>query len=337
MSRPAVSVILPCYNAEETLESALRSLQAQTFENWELMAVDDGSADQTARILSAFARRDARIRVLRTDHQGIAAALNAGLAEAQAPLIGRMDADDESLPFRLGRQVAYLEEHPEIGVVGCLVEDSPAFRSQQGYRRYMDWCNSILGPKEHRLNRFIDAPLIHPTVVARRAVFDLCGTYRSDPQWPEDFDLFLRWFEAGVNFAKVPEILYRWADNPRRLSRTCRRYSPEAFYRCKAHYLARGPLRDCKEVGVWGAGRVTRKRASYLEEEGISILYYVDIDPRKIGRYVQGKPVIGPEDLRNVPDVPLLSYVSCPGARDLIRKRLRGTKFREGCSFWCVA
>ena len=264
MPERCLSIILPCFNAEKTLEAALNSIRNQSFESWEIIAVDDGSTDSTYRILKNFERRDRRIKVLRTERCGLVEALNKGVGQAQAELVARQDADDESLPLRFALQVEFLRTHPEVSVVGCMVEDVPGFPSAEGYRRYMEWTNSIITPKDHWLNRFVDAPIVHPTIVVRRSIFERFGLYRENPPWPEDFEIFLRWFQMGVTFEKVPRVLYRWRERKDRLSRTCSRYSEEAFYRCKAHYLARGPLRDFKEVGIWGAGRVSRKRASFL-------------------------------------------------------------------------
>jgi hypothetical protein len=248
-----------------------------------------------------------------------------------------MDADDISLPPRLAEEVAFLERRPDLGVASCLVGDVPHAPSQEGFARYVAWTNALRTAEDHRLNRFVESPIIHPTVVFRRELVDRWGGYRETPGWPEDFELWLRWHEAGVRFAKVPAVLYLWRDSAMRLSRTDGRYEQDAFYACKAHYLARGPLQKHRRVGVWGAGRVTRKRAAFLEEEGIAIAFYVDIDPRKVGQVVHGRPVIAPEDLSSPPEIPLLAYVGSRGAREAIRRVLREAGYREGEDFWCAA
>ena len=338
VNRPAVSILLPVYNAAATLERALDSIAAQTFADWELIAVDDGSTDASAALLGAWAARDARVRVITAAHRGIAAALNAGLAAARGPRIARMDADDVMLPDRLGAQCAFLDAHGGTGVVSCLAEHAATHGRQEGFEVYVRWVNSILAPREHLLNRFIESPLVHPTAMWRREITECFGPYDETQPWPEDYELWLRLMDAGVVFAKVPQTLYRWYDMPRRLSRIDPRYGVEAFYALKATYLARGPLAGAAGAGVWGAGRTTRARAALLERHGIAIRYYVDIDPHRRGTAIDGRPVMMPEELiAGAPDVPLLSYVASRGARDLIRARLAGTRFREGENFWCVA
>ena len=105
----------------------------------------------------------------------------------------------------------------------------------------------------------------------------------------------------------------------------------------KAYYLTRGPLKRCSRVGIWGAGRLTRKRAEMLVDYGVNIIFYVDVDPRKIGQVIHGRTVLSPDQLSDAPDVPLISYVASRGARDDIRYRLSGTRYREGVNFWCAA
>ena len=337
MAPPRIHIVLPAYNAAATIGRALASLAAQTFEDWECLVVDDGSTDATGGLCAEWAGRDPRMRILTAPHGGIVCALNAGFREARAPLLARMDADDESLPDRLARQVEFLDAHPDIGVAGCLVEHVPAHGAQEGFAVYVEWTNGLRTPEDHALNRFVESPLVHPTAVWRRDCAPGAAIYRESPCWPEDYDLWLRLMHAGVRVAKAPAVLYRWHDPPGRLSRTDPRYSVESFYECKTHYLAIGPLAGCAEVGVWGAGRPTRKRAALLERRGIRIAFYVDIDPRKTGKKIGGRPVLAPEELAAAPAVPLLAYVGSRGAREQIRAFLAGTRYREGVDFWCAA
>ena len=115
---PQVSVVLPVRNGARWLGEALQSVIAQTLAAWELIAIDDGSTDDTPGILADFAKRDGRIRVIRQEPLGLVAALNRGLAEVRAPLLARLDADDRALPERLDRQVRYLAGHPDVGLLG---------------------------------------------------------------------------------------------------------------------------------------------------------------------------------------------------------------------------
>jgi len=171
----------------------------------------------------------------------------------------------------------------------------------------------------------------------RKEVLEKYGGYSQTPDWPEDYELWLRWMQNCVSFAKVPEYLFHWTDRIDRLSRIHELYSVEAFYECKTHYLAAGPLKNCSRIGIWGAGRLTRKRAELLTNFGKEIIFYVDIDPRKIGQTIHNRPVIPPGKIEEMPEVPIIAYVGSRGARDDIRSRLKGSRYIEGKNFWCAA
>ncbi|MFW5894067.1 MAG: glycosyltransferase family 2 protein, partial [Verrucomicrobiota bacterium] len=279
VTQPQVSVILPVRNGAATIEAAIASLQNQTFPHFEVIAVNDGSRDDTSEILHRIAQRDPRIRPLAQPPKGIVPALLTGLEHARADIIARMDADDWCAPHRLERQLDYLAMHPSVGVVGSLVEFGGDRERQAGYAAYVDWLNSMVTAEEIQCNRFVESPLAHPSVLFRRRCLEIGGTYR-DGAFPEDYELWLRWLEAGIRMAKVPEPLLTWNDPPGRLSRTNKRYSMTAFYKCKAEYLARWLARNNPlhpGIHVWGSGRLTRKRAELLVALGIRIDGYIDL------------------------------------------------------------
>ena len=335
---PIVSIVLPAFNAAPTIARAVKSLRAQTLRDWQLIVVDDGSTDDTAATATAAAGGDHRIDVLRGPHAGIVAALNRGLAAATAPLIARMDADDESEPARLAQQVEYLHRHPTIGLVGCLVDYGGDVTQNAGYALHVAWINSLVSAESIALNRFVESPFAHPSVMFRRELLDRHGGYR-EGEFPEDYELWLRWLEAGVHMAKVPERLLVWHDSPARLSRQHSRYAPDAFFRIKAGFVAREVLRTHagRDVFVWGAGRPTRKRAAHLHSGGLAITGYIDIDPKKTGRSVGGLPVVAPTKLPGPSASFVLGYVATRGARDLIRTHLATVGYVEGRDFLMCA
>jgi glycosyltransferase involved in cell wall biosynthesis len=331
---------MPCYNAAETLDEAIASIRGQSLENLELVSVDDGSTDDTLARLQKWAGRDARVRVLAREHEGIIVALNAGLAACRAPLIARMDADDRSHPERLQRQWEFLRGHEEIAAVGCLVEGYPPGAVREGFRIYLDWLNSLTTPEAIGREVFVESPMAHPSVMMRKEWLEEVGGYE-ERGWPEDYDLWLRLFLAGALLAKVPERLLWWREHPRRLTRTDSRYSVENFLRAKAWYLARGPLLGRDAVILWGAGMMGRRLAKHLAREGVPLAAFVDIDPKKIGRSRRGFPILAPSELlawwqQNARPA-LLAAVGSRGARELIRKRLLEMGLQEGRDWWAVA
>jgi len=334
-----VSVIMPVYDAARTVAAALDSMRAQTEPAWELIAVDDGSRDGSGAILDDAARRDPRVRVIHAPHRGIVAALNAGLAVARGRVIARMDADDLSMPARLACQRRHLDEHLDVGLVACRVRfDGDPVRAA-GYARYVAWTNGLLTHEEIAAARFVDSPLAHPSVMFRRELVERLGGYAAG-DLPEDYELWLRWLDAGVRMEKLAQTLVAWTDDPARLSRRDPRYRPDAFDRVKARYLARWVERQAprrRAVIVWGAGRTSRRRARHLIDAGLDVTAYIDIDPRKIGRVIDGRRVLHAEELPPVGDAFVVACVGSVGAREQIEARLRGAGYGEGVDYLLAA
>lgn len=341
---PLVSVVMPAYNAASTVGRAVASIRAQTLLNWELLAVDDGSTDDTRAILDHLAIHDPRIRVLARPHEGVVAASNAGIAVARAEYVARMDADDESHPERLAGQLDFFHAaaNRAVGVVSSLVEFGGNRLASAGYALHVDWINGLVTEEQMALNRFVELPFAHSSVMFRRALVEKFGAYRAG-DFPEDYEWWLRWMDAGVRTAKVARVLLRWNDPAGRLSRTDARYDPEAFFRVKAAYIARWLSAESgsasREILVWGAGRPTRKRAAHLQPHGVRIAGYIDVDAKKVGRGVGGTglPVIAPDALPPPGRVFVLGYVSTRGAREWNRRELHARGYVEGRDFLMCA
>ncbi len=335
MPPPEVSVLLPARNAEATVERAVRSILRQTLRALELVVVDDGSTDATSGLLERLAREDGRIVTLRGEGRGIAHALQLGLARCRAPLIARMDADDEALPERLERSVAALGADGALAGVGTQVEifrnDRPVSPNMQLYAR---WLNGLTSPERLARERFIESPLCHPSVTLRRAALDAVGGWEAG-DFPEDYQLWLKLLARGYRLTCLPELLFRWRDHDERLTRRDPRYAKERHLALKARFLAEVlPGRRCV---VWGAGRIGRALSRELRQNGVEIVSLLDVDPRKIGRRVDGIPV---EDWRSLgaPGVlHLVSAVGAKGARENIRLALISAGWSEGEHFTCAA
>lgn len=327
---------MPAYNARRWIHGAVRSIQLQTYRDWELIVCDDGSQDGTAEHVASLASDDPRIVLVRTDHRGLVNALNTALARAGGELIARMDADDLSLPRRLERQVALLDACSELWVVGCLVRCFPRKSLPEGMTRYEAWLNSLITHDEITRDFFVESPFAHPSVVMRRSALDAVGGYR-DVGWPEDYDLWMRMLLQGARFAKVPEVLFCWRDHRERLTRTAQMYSMRAFRSLKIHYLRQGFLKGVDAVQVWSAGHSGRNWARDLQAHGLRVLRFIDIDPAKIGTVVRGAPVISVGELASFRSDPILVCIGVRGARQIIRERLNAMGFREGVEYVCTA
>lgn len=198
-----VTVLMSVYNRQDYLREAVESILQQTFSDFEFLIVDDASTDRTPEILESY--RDPRIRVIRRDAgPGLIAALNLGLEEANGKYIARMDSDDISLPHRLEKQVAFMEEHPDTGVVAAWIVT------------FGDYDNGTLwrGPTTHeeiRTKMFCTCPIWNPVSMIRKNILDRYGLrYRAGyDTGGEDYKLWVEMSEV-TRFASIPEVLLKY-------------------------------------------------------------------------------------------------------------------------------
>jgi len=337
---PDVSVLLPCYNASKTLEETLFSLKQQSFPDFEVICVDDGSTDNTAELLIGWSEDDPRFIYVPTDHSGVVAAANTGLEFCRGEIVVRMDADDLCHPDRIKLQRDYLQKHTNITVVGSLVTGFPEEAIGEGFRIYYDWLNSLVSHEDITREIFVESPIANPCAAFRKSWIRDLGGYR-DHGWPEDYDLWLRFFLAGARFAKIPEVLLEWREHPERLTHQDSRYSVENFLRAKAHYIAKGPARDRDAVFVWGAGMTGRRLSKHLVREGLPLVAFIEVDQKKIGNTRRGKPIVGVRDLPGewgkYESPILLTAVRARSAAPLIQAQLDEFGLEEGQDWWRCA
>lgn len=210
MQPPLISVLMSVYNGERYLAEAVESILNQTFTDFEFIIINDGSTDGTAAILQTY--DDPRIKLIEQSNIGLTRSLNKGIALACGKYIARMDADDVSMPERFAQQVAFLEAHPEIGVLGTggLVRDEingiewdyPVVKSDTEWRRDL-----IKG------NQFI-----HTSVMIRKSLLEMVGGYDESYTFAQDYDLWIR-LAAHTQMANLPCQLVIHREHPRTVTK----------------------------------------------------------------------------------------------------------------------
>ncbi len=204
LSAPAVTVLLAVYNGERYLRESLDSVLAQTFADFELLVIDDGSRDKTLSILDEYEAGDTRVRIVSRPNRGLTNTLNQGLELARGQFLARMDADDVCMPDRLRIQVAYLREHPECVLVGSRVQ----LMDPDG-RPIKQMCTETTHEQIDAAHLNRGWPVVHPAATMRLSTLREIGGYRDNYNTLEDLDLFLRLAEVG-KLANVPEVLLKY-------------------------------------------------------------------------------------------------------------------------------
>jgi glycosyltransferase involved in cell wall biosynthesis len=207
-----VTVLMPVYNGQSYLEQAVESILRQTFKEFEFLIIDDGSTDKTPEILHSYS--DERIRIIRQENQGVAAALRLGIDKAKGQYIARMDADDESLPPRLEIQKRFLDQNPEAvlgyGLHDLMNEQGDIIQNRQG----VGFSNGVTKWLLIWMNVFT-----HPSVIIRtKALRENQINYRLETNGAEDFDLWNRLSFCG-DFLFIPEVLLKYRIHPNSVNR----------------------------------------------------------------------------------------------------------------------
>lgn len=207
IEKPLVSVIMGIYNCEDTIERAIKSILAQTYNNWELIMCDDASSDNTYKIANKYAQRYNNIILLKnSSNKRLAYSLNKCLKCANGKYIARMDSDDESLPERFERQVDFLEKHLEYHVVGSAMVLFDE-HGENGIRR----CKEC--PMQDDI--WNSSPFAHPTIMMRKYVYDTLNGYTvsKDTMRAEDLDLWFRFKISGYMGYNIQTPLYRYHES----------------------------------------------------------------------------------------------------------------------------
>lgn len=196
---PKISVILPVYNGEKYLSEAINSILSQTYRDFELIVINDCSSDRTSEILASYT--DDRLRIVNnSSNLKTSRSLNKGIELAQGQFIARMDADDISLPIRFEKQIAFLESHPEIGVVGSCIKQ---IDENGNFIR-----NIFLQTRSETIKweLFFGSPLAHPAVMMRAEVVKSSGGYSNNVFFAADYELWTRLIKI-TRFANLSEFL----------------------------------------------------------------------------------------------------------------------------------
>lgn len=343
MLKQTVSVLMPAFNASATIGQAIKSVLNQTYEELEIIVVDDGSTDGTVQRVEDFMKQDKRVQLFKAAHEGVARAANRTIKESKGSFLARLDADDYMEPERLEEQLNYLIncEAPEKTLVGSKIRFFPREKLGEGTLKYEKWLNSIERDEDHARHLLVENTLAHPTILGHRSLFEGVRGYR-EGAFPEDYDLTLRLRSQGTRMYTIPQVLTHWREHGDRLTHTDERYSFESFRRAKAMHIKRmytgGQLAPDRPLIIWGAGSYGKRFMRALEEQALPFTHSIDIDPRKVGRSIRsGKvEVIAPEQLKSIKEPFVLLAVATPGAREEIRDFLMEQGLNEVQDFLAV-
>lgn len=219
MDKPLVSIVLPVYNAGKYLKEAIQSILDQSYTNFELIIINDGSTDDSEKLIRSYT--DKRICYVFQQNTGLAGALNTGLKTAKGKYIARQDQDDISLVDRLQKQVEFLESHPNINLLGTR---ATVFTDDHKEMKMHDHATE---PAVLRFDLLFDNPFVHSSVMFRKDAIDQIGSYNTDRSYYEDFELWSRFAFYG-QVANLKDVLVKYRHHDQGLSKSTGYFKEDA-------------------------------------------------------------------------------------------------------------
>jgi len=325
---PTISVIMPVRDGALHISESVNSIINQSYGDWELIIVDDGSSDSTPIITSSFKRKDNRIKVIRTDKQGAVAAANLAIAKSRGKWIARLDADDIAHPDRLEKQLAFTEQNG-ADVIGSKAEILSETQVKPGFQAYFDWANSLLTHEQMTDEFLSESPFIHSSIFGKREVF-LKHPYQLE-EGPEDYELWLRMLREGIKFAKIDETLVCWRYNQQGESR-CFTTDTKIFAKVKLQHLLKTHLENKQRVLVQGAGHQGKMWLRLLLEKQVNVIGMLDVAQKRLGKKIEGVTVYHLDQIGELDFDFVISAVGQKGPntkRVEVRQQLKDAELKE--------
>ena len=279
-----VSIIMPVRNTALFLEECLDSIIAQSYDNWELLAVDDHSTDRSYEILSDY--KDNRIVVLRNKGKGIIPALQTGYAASVGEYITRMDSDDYMSSDKLELMCGALDNAGAGHLVVGLVKYFSDNKIGEGYLHYQDWLNAMTLEASNYSDIYKECSIPSPNWLCLRSDFEKVGAFAGE-LYPEDYDLAFRFRTAKLQITPVTRITHYWRDHSSRSSRTDPNYADNKFIAIKLKHFLNADRDTNRKLIIWGGGKKGKAIAKYLSDQKIKFTWICN-NPNKVGHQIYG-------------------------------------------------
>lgn len=287
MQNGLVSIVIPFKNTAHFLPECLGSISKQTYRSWEILAVNDGSTDQSLEIVDSHAKRDSRIKVYQNKGKGIISALQTGYSHASGSFVTRMDSDDVMQFNRLEVMIMSLTQYGKGHISVGQVKYFSQRGISDGYHRYEKWLNGLTALGTNYSEIYKECVIPSPCWMAYRSDFESCEGFLPN-RYPEDYDLTFRFYEKGLKVIPCKEVLHLWRDYDDRTSRTHEHYAQNYFLDIKIHYFLKLDHQPSRPLVVWGAGFKGKRIAKSLLATDLDFTWLCD-NPKKIDKKIYGK------------------------------------------------
>ena len=310
---------MPIKNTAAYLRKCIDSIIEQTYTDWELIAIDDHSDDDSYKILQLYAAKYSHIHTYKNEGKGIINALRLAFANSQGQYITRMDSDDIMMPQKIDLLRAALTDRKQVsvGLVQYFSDDTLG----EGYIKYADWLNKMTINKSNFSEIYKECVIPSPCWMIHRDDFIDLGSFASDI-YPEDYDLAFRMRNYGLVIRPVPEIIHLWRDHPSRASRNDPNYMDNQFINIKVHHFLLSDYNASQPLVVWGAGKKGKKIVQLLKVQNIDV-HWICNNTKKIGTKIYDILLHAPHYLDAISSPQIIIAVAQKNAQTEIESTLQ--------------
>ena len=336
---PLISILMPVKNTAQFLPVSIKSIINQTEKNWELIAVNDNSSDNSYQVLCKFAEEDDRIKVFNNENgQGIIPALKTALNKSCGKYVTRMDSDDIMTDYKLEKMKVILDKYGKgtvaTGPVKCFCEEGIG----DGYRKYEQWLNDLIIAEKCYSEIYKECVIQSSCWMVDRDDLIACNSFETEV-YPEDYDLSFRFYQRGIQVKSYPHLLHYWRDYPGRTSRNDPRYKDQQYFDLKLKYFFELEYDQERTLVVWGTGRkgkkLVRKLQDYLQKKEMKCDFrWVGNNSKKIGEKIYGVSVENCNIVRDLNNPQIIVAVSSPPAIQEIKETFSKWEFEQNDHFY---
>ncbi len=334
--QPLVSIIMAVKDTAPYLRACIDSIIAQSYQNWELIAVNDHSTDETPEILAQYAEQDNRIRVYHSDKPRLIPTLQVGYAQARGELINRMDSDDKMPVYKLSLLVSeWLKYGKGTIIAGGTQHFVDEGQVGDGFVRYENWLNEVAKNSTHYQQIYQECVIPSHCWIIHKEDFDAVGAF--DPiVYPEDYDLCFRMYRKQLRVVGIDAILHYWRDRSSRISRTWDEYKDNRYFDLKLRYFYELDRDDRRPLVLWGGGRNGKDMARLLQKHNDTFHWVCD-NSKKIGKDIYGVKMQHYADIPSIENPQIIIVVSSPEGKDDILHTLEQWGKQPVKDYWFFA
>lgn len=333
---PLVSIILAAKDTAPYLNDCLDSIIDQTYQNWELIAINDHSSDDTPKILEAYSKQDSRVKVFHSDRPKLIPTLKYGYQFAKGDLINRMDSDDKMPQDKLE---VLVNEWNKYGKGTIIAGGTEHFVDEGevggGFLRYEEWLNDIAKRSVHYQEIYQECVIPSHCWIIHKDDFDKVDGFNPEI-YPEDYDLCFRFYKHKLKVIGIDKVLHHWRDRSNRISRTWEEYKDNRYFDMKLRYFYQLDRDKSRPLVLWGAGRNGKDMAKLLQTKG-DVFHWVCDNERKIGLDVYGIKMEHYDIINQLENPQIMIVVASPDGKTEIRETLNSWKKKPVKDFWFFA